>query len=190
MSDINDSDINEVDASKMPLMAHLVELRQRLIYALLGVAVAFVFCFVVSAEIFNFLMGPYIAALDGVSGRMIFTGLQDGFMVKIRIGLFGAVCLAFPIIATQIWKFVAPGLYRHEKNAFAPFLIATPVLFIIGAALAYYIIMPLAWKFLLSQGIDLGSNILPVEQEPAVDKYLGLVMKMVLAFGISFELPV
>ena len=182
---------DDIEASKAPLIEHLVELRQRLIYVIIGLSVAFVACFWLSPYIFTFLVQPLADVLADRNGsRMIFTGLHEAFMVKLRIAFFGALFLAFPITAIQVWKFVAPGLYKHERRAFLPFLVATPVLFVAGAALVYYLIMPLAWEFLLTQGDDLSSQDLPVEEDPRVAEYLSLVMRLILAFGVSFQLPV
>ncbi|MBB4210338.1 sec-independent protein translocase protein TatC [Rhodothalassium salexigens DSM 2132] len=180
-----------IEASRAPLLSHLVELRQRLLYALIGFLIAFGVAYAFAGPIFSFLVEPYRQILaDQGSGRMIFTGLHEGFLVKIKIGFFGAVVIAFPLFAFQVWRFVAPGLYRREKKAFLPFLLATPVLFALGAGLVYYFIMPLAWDFLIAQGRGLGNDALPVEQEPRVIEYFDIVTKLILAFGISFQLPV
>lgn len=178
-----------LDQSKAPLMDHLVELRKRLIRAFLALGVAFGVCFYFADDIFGFLAQPLVDAFGGAGqGRMIYTRLYEAFFVEIRVAFFAAFFLAFPLIANQIWAFVAPGLYKKEKRAFLPFLIATPVLFTLGGALAYYVVMPTAFRFFLNfQG-----NIGGIEQEalPAVGDYLTLVMHFILAFGIAFLLPV
>ncbi len=177
------------EENKMPLLDHLIELRNRLIYSMAALLVAFLVCYYFAEHIFAFLVQPLADAL-GEGRRMIFTSLTETFFTYVKIGLWGGLCLAFPVIAAQIWMFVAPGLYRHEKKAFLPFLAATPVLFLLGAALVYYFIMPMAWKFFLSfetPGID-GS--LPIQLEARVGEYLSLVMTLIFAFGLCFQLPV
>ncbi|MEP4193425.1 MAG: twin-arginine translocase subunit TatC, partial [Sneathiella sp.] len=143
---------SDIDDSKAPLMEHIIEFRNRLVYAVITLLVTFILCYIVSQELFAFLVRPLAEAMgDDVEGRrMIFTGLHEAFFTNIKIAFFVALFVSFPIIATQIWAFVAPGLYKHEKKAFLPFLVVTPVLFFLGGALAYEIVMPLAWKFLLS----------------------------------------
>jgi len=182
----------EVEASKAPLLEHLVELRQRLIYASIAFALAFMACWAVSGNIYNFLVQP-LADVMGEEGsrRLIYTGLHEVFFTQMKVAFFAALMLSFPILATQIWMFVAPGLYRHEKLAFLPFLVATPLLFGLGASLAYYVIFPLAWSFFLS--FETGGNVaagLPIAFEGKVDEYLSLVTKLIFAFGIAFLLPV
>lgn len=180
-----------MEASRAPLLTHLAELRQRLLYSVIGFFIAFITAFYFSGPIFQFLIQPYADVLaQNQSGRMIFTGLAEGFLVKLKIGFFGGVVLAFPLIAFQIWRFVAPGLYKAERLALLPFVLATPVLFGLGAALVYYVIMPLAWDFLITQGQSLSAANLPVEQEPRIMEYFELVTKLILAFGLSFQLPV
>lgn len=178
------------DGGKMPLLDHLIELRQRLLYSVAGIFVAFAFCFYFAGEIFDFLSEPLYNAMNhDPDRRMIYTALHEVFITQIKIGLFGALFLAFPVISSQMWMFVAPGLYKKEKKAFLPFLVATPVLFVTGAALAYYVIFPLAWSFFL--GFEtIGGNALPIQMEPRVGDYLPLVMQIIFAFGLCFELPV
>lgn len=182
---------SDLDASKAPLLAHLIELRQRLLYSVAALLVGFLGCYLISEDIYEFLVDPLARALGEDEGRrLIFTGLHEVFFTYLKISLFGAFILAFPVIAGQIWAFVAPGLYRNEKKAFLPFLVATPILFIAGGALVYYLIMPMAWSFFLSfETSGLGGG-LPIQLEAKVDEYLSLVMKLILAFGISFQLPV
>lgn len=177
--------------NKMPLLDHLIELRNRLIYSLAALLVAFVICYHFAEEIFGFLVHPLVLALGDQEGRrMIFTNLTETFFTYVKIGLWGGLCLAFPMIAAQIWMFVAPGLYKHEKKAFLPFLLATPVLFILGAGLVYFFIMPVAWKFFLSFETPGTAGALPIQLEARVGEYLSLVMTLIFAFGLCFQLPV
>ncbi len=180
-----------IEERKMPLLDHLIELRSRLIYCLVGFLLAFFVCFYVAEEIFGFLVAPLADALsDREGGRMIFTALQEAFFTYIKVAFFAAAFVSFPLISIQLWMFVAPGLYKKEKRAFMPFLIATPVLFLAGGALVYYFIMPLAWDFFLDFQKPGAEGDLAIEVEPKVDQYLSLVMRLIFAFGIGFELPV
>jgi sec-independent protein translocase protein TatC len=175
----------------MPLLDHLIELRTRLMYAVAAFAVCFGVCYYFSGDIFAFLVRPLAQIWEGQSGRhMIFTGVTEAFFTYVKLSIWGGLCLAFPIIAAQIWIFVAPGLYKNERRAFLPFIVATPVLFIMGAALAYYGIFPLVFKFFTSFETPGGNGTLPIELDPKVDQYLDLVTKLTFAFGLSFELPV
>lgn len=178
----------EVDKSTAPLLDHLVELRTRLLWCIVALVLCFGVCFYFAEQLLSFLVQPLVRAFPPGEGQLIYTRLYEAFFVQIKVGLFGAFALAFPIIANQIWLFVAPGLYRNEKRAFLPFLLATPVLFIMGASLAYYVVMPTAFHFFLTFQGDLGG----IQQEalPGVDDYLTLVMQFILAFGIAFLLPV
>lgn len=179
------------EEKKMPLLEHLIELRSRLIYSLLGFVVCFFIAFYFAEYIFAFLMRPLAVLLEQREGaRMIFTALQEAFFTYVKVAFFAAAFVSFPLIAMQVWLFVAPGLYRHEKNAFLPFLIATPVLFFMGGALVYYFIFPLAWEFFLNFQTTGGEGLLPIQVEPKVDQYLSLVMQLIFAFGLGFELPV
>ncbi|MCH8862524.1 MAG: twin-arginine translocase subunit TatC [Proteobacteria bacterium] len=172
-------------------MEHLLELRSRLIRAILGVVVAFALCYMVADEIYAFLVQPLADAFGEDEGRrMIYTGLHEAFITKLKVAFFGAIILAFPIIAFEIYKFVAPGLYKNEREAFWPFLVATPILFVIGAALVYYLIIPLAWRFFLGFESTGMGGALPIQLEARVSEYLALVMKLIFAFGLSFQLPV
>jgi len=178
---------------KMPLFDHLVELRQRLVYS----AVAFIICFIVgfalAEDIFAFLVRPLaqeFAKMGVDQGRLIFTALHEAFFTYVKVGFFAGLFVSFPVIAVQIYMFVAPGLYRQEKRAFLPFLIATPVLFVIGAATVYYFIMPVAWDFFIGFQRPGGEADLAIELEPKVNEYLSLVMRLIFAFGLAFELPV
>jgi sec-independent protein translocase protein TatC len=181
--------IEEVDASRAPLMDHLVELRRRLIWSVAALGLAFGVCFYFAGDIFGFLVQPLIAGFGGPGeGKIVYTKLYEAFFTEVRVAFFAAFFVAFPVIANQVWAFVAPGLYAKEKRAFLPFLIATPILFTLGAALAYYVVMPTAIEFFLGyQG-----QIPGIQQEalPAMGEYLSFVMHFILAFGISFLLPV
>ncbi|MDX5361686.1 MAG: twin-arginine translocase subunit TatC [Alphaproteobacteria bacterium] len=181
---------DDMDASRAPLIEHLIELRQRLMRAMAFLAVAFVVCYYFSEDIYGFLAQPLANAYGGEQARMIITAPQEAFFTYLKLSLFGGFCLAFPLIANQIWAFVAPGLYSHEKRAFLPFLLATPVLFLIGASLVYFLIMPLALEFFLSFQTTGQDTPLPIQLETRVSEYLSLVMTLILAFGISFQLPI
>lgn len=180
--------MNEIDESKAPLLEHLIELRGRLLKAIIALLCCFALCFYFSDKLFAFLVQPLKEAFGPAGGRLVYTKLYEAFFVQVKVALFGAFFLSFPIIANQLWAFVAPGLYAKEKRALLPFLIATPVLFTAGAALAYYFVMPTAFHFFLKfQGTSSG---LAVEALPSTDAYLTLVMQFILAFGISFLMPV
>jgi sec-independent protein translocase protein TatC len=180
------------DSHTMPLLDHLIELRSRLIWSIVAFLVAFFACFYAAQPIYNFLVTPLAQVMEEVGGtnRMIYTALTEAFFTHIMVAFFAAVCVSFPIFATQLWLFIAPGLYKHEKGALAPFLIASPILFTAGASFVYYFIMPMAWRFLLGFQTGADEGILPIELEARVGEYLSLVMKLILAFGISFQLPV
>ena len=181
-----------IDDQPMPLLDHLLELRRRLLWSAVAFLLCFFFCYYFSQNIFSFLAKPLADVLEAQGGakHLIYTHLTEAFFTYIKVAFFGAASLAFPVIAAQIWMFVAPGLYRSEKKAFAPFLIATPVLFILGAALAYYFIFPVAWKFFASFQSTNGAGGLPIELDAKVGEYLDLVMKLIFAFGVAFQLPV
>ena len=189
MADDNEED--ELESGRMPLMEHLIELRNRLMWAAGAVIVAFLICYQFSEYIYRFLAQPLANIYAGQPDRrMIFTGLTEAFFTYIKVSFWAAICLSFPIIMIQIWKFVAPGLYKNERRAFMPYMFATPILFLTGAALAYYGVIPIAFRFFVSfeaPGID-GS--LPIVAEPKVNEYLSLVMTLLFAFGAAFQLPV
>ena len=181
----------DLNDKKMPLLEHLVELRQRLLYSILAFFACFIIAYYFHTEIFNFLVAPLQHVFDGQSGRrMIFTAPTEAFFTYIKVAFFTGVCLAFPVIAGQLWMFVAPGLYKHERNAFLPFIVATPVMFTFGAALLYYVVLPVALQFFASFEVPAGEGALPIQMEAKMSEYLSLVMTLILAFGISFELPV
>lgn len=185
------NDYDRIDLSKAPLLSHLLELRRRLMFCLAAFSTVFVACYLVAEPIYGFLMQPLVDAFGADSGRrMIYTGLQEAFLTYVKLAFFAALFLTLPLILIQVWKFTAPGLYRNEQRSLGKVFAFTPILFITGAALAYYLVFPLAWKFFLgfeSSGADTG---IPVQMETRVSEYLGLVIHMILAFGISFELPV
>jgi sec-independent protein translocase protein TatC len=180
--------MRELDETAAPLMDHLVELRRRLMWSFGALFAAFGVCFYFADKILSFLAQPLIRAFPPGEGKLVYTKLYEAFFVEVRVAFFAAFFLAFPVIANQIWAFVAPGLYSKEKRAFLPFLVATPILFTLGGALAYYIVMPKAFEFFLGYQGNLGG----IQQEalPAIGDYLSLVMHFILAFGISFLLPV
>ena len=188
--DITDEE-DEVDASRAPLLDHLNELRARIIKVMIGMGVAFGVGLYFSSELFQILAKPYMQAQgDKEHARMIFTGLMEGFAVNLKVALYAAFIVTFPLLATQIWKFVAPGLYRDEKKAFLPFLAATPILFAMGACLAYFLVIPWAWQFLLSFEQAGGDGAIAITAEARVSEYLSLVMQMIFGFGCAFLLPV
>ncbi len=182
---------DDPEASRMTMMEHLVELRRRLMWCVVALLVAFGICVFFAGEIFDFLSAPLMKVLrDGnEDATLIYTKLYEVFFTEIKIGFYAAAFLAFPIFAIQMWKFVAPGLYTREKAAFRPFLIATPVLFFAGGAMVYYAIMPLAWEFFAAFQSS-GENGARIELLPKVEEYLSLVIKLIFAFGIAFQLPV
>lgn len=180
--------ISDIDESQAPLLDHLIELRTRLVRCVLALVVAFAVCLYFADDIFGLLVRPLAAAFPAGEGKLIYTKLYEAFFVDLKVALFAAFFVSFPVIANQLWAFVAPGLYAREKKAFLPFLIATPVLFAAGASLAYFVVMPTAFRFFLGfEGVHAG---IQSEALPAMGDYLGLVMQFILAFGISFLLPV
>ncbi len=182
----------DVENYKMPLLEHLVELRRRLLYCVVAILVLFVVCYAFSVEIYGFLVQPLadILADKGGERRMIYTALHEAFFTYIKVSFFAAMFIGFPLIAIQIWMFVAPGLYKNERKAFLPFLIATPGLFFFGGAMAYYVIFPLAWRFFLGFELSGAEGALPIQLEAKVDQYLSLVMQLIFAFGLCFQIPV
>lgn len=180
--------VRDIDETQAPLLDHLIELRTRLLRAVMALGVAFAVCFYFADEIFAILVHPLAEAFPAGEGKLIYTRLYEAFFVEIKVALFAAFFVSFPIIANQLWAFVAPGLYAREKKAFLPFLLATPVLFVAGASLAYFVVMPTAFKWFLGFQGETGG--LHAEALPAMGEYLDLVMHFILAFGISFLLPV
>ena len=193
---------DDIDDSSAPLIAHLAELRTRLIWSALAFIVAMVICYAVWQPIYNFLTQPICYALNerGQSCQLQIIKLQEGFFTAINISFFGGFVLAFPVIGYQLWRFIAPGLYRSEKAAFMPFLLASPVMFLIGASFAYYVILPMAYDFFLSfqqapvvatsEEVTTTGNVVGIAFQGSMQEYLGLTQKFLLAFGVSFQLPV
>ncbi len=180
--------VKDLDETQAPLLDHLIELRNRLMKAILALSIAFCVCFYFADVIFGWLVRPLTEAFPEGEGRLIYTKLYEAFFVEIKVAIFAAFCVSFPIIANQLWAFVAPGLYAKEKKAFLPFMLATPILFTAGASLAYFVVMPLAFKWFLGFQGDVAG--IPQEALPAMGDYLDLVMRFILAFGASFLLPV
>ena len=180
--------LKDLDDTQVPLLDHLIELRKRLVRAVLALMVAFGVCLYFADDIFGILVRPLTQAFPDGQGRLIFTRLYEAFFVEIKVALFAAFFVSFPVIANQLWAFVAPGLYAREKKAFLPFLLATPILFTAGASLAYFIVMPTAFKWFI--GFEGMAGGLQAEALPTMGDYLDLVMRFILAFGISFLLPV
>ena len=173
-------------------ISHLAELRKRLIHSFIFLIIFFIICYFFAEYLYGFLVEPYAQAVreDGTNRRLIFTALQETFLTYLKVSFFTAFFVTCPFILMQIWKFIAPGLYKHEKTAILPYLVLTPVLFLLGGMLVYYLIMPLAIKFFLSFETTGISTNLPIQLEAKVNEYLSLVMKLIFAFGISFQLPV
>ena len=194
MADVTTSRPGEedIEASKAPLMDHLVELRQRLIYAIVSVFAGFIVCFYFANNLYTLLVQPYLWATGWALGKtevtMIFTHPAEFFFTQLKLALFGATCLAFPNLAIQLWKFVAPGLYKDEKKAFFPYLIATPLLFILATLIVYFVVTPLMMYFFIKMQVS--SAELKIELLPRVADYLSLIMTLILGFGICFQLPV
>jgi sec-independent protein translocase protein TatC len=180
----------DIEATKAPLIDHLVELRSRLIKALIAFAIMFVLCFVFAKQIYNILVWPFVFVAGPENSRFIYTALLEYFVTQLKLAMFGAAFLAFPVIASQIYMFVAPGLYRHERQAFLPYLVATPVFFAMGAMVVYFVVMPMLVRF------SIGMQQAPVDGRaeiallPKVGEYLSLMMSLILAFGVAFQLPV
>lgn len=182
---------SELNKDKQPLLEHLIELRSRIIKTMIMIIVFFIFFYIFADNIYNFLVKPYANAVAGEEGRrLIFTALHETFFTYIRVAIFASLFVSLPFLLIQLWIFIAPGLYKNEKNVVLPYLLATPVLFILGSALVYYLIMPLAIKFFLSFESIGGNGALPIQLEAKVNEYLSLIMRLILAFGVCFQLPV
>ncbi|WP_322517107.1 twin-arginine translocase subunit TatC [Rhodopseudomonas palustris] len=180
----------DIEASKAPLMDHLIELRSRLIKALLAFGIAFIFCFFFAKQIYNVLVWPFVWVAGAENSKFIYTALLEYFLTQLKLAMFGAGFISFPIIATQIYKFVAPGLYKHEKNAFLPYLVATPVFFALGSLLVYFIVLPMLVRFSLGMQQIGGDETAQIQLLPKVGEYLSLMMSLIFAFGLAFQLPV
>ena len=180
----------ESNLKEMSLIDHITELRKRLLWSFLYIILVFIICFYYADNLFAFLAKPLVDLMDTDNGQgFIYTALQEAFFTELKIAFFFALFFSFPLIAIQIWKFIAPGLYNNEKKAFLPFLIATPVLFFAGGSLVYYFISPVAWKFFMSyQNIE--SSGVPIRLEAKMGEYLSLMMRFIFAFGLAFQLPV
>ena len=189
---------DENDLEKMSLLSHLIELRKRLLTVTIVFLLLFFLCFIKFTDnnqnfadlVYVFLQQPLADKIAQTGGRMIFTALHEGFFTQVKVAFFISMTIAFPILLIQLWKFIASGLYKNEKMMFLPFLIATPILFFLGGCMVYYIVIPLAWDFFISFQITGIDGSLPIELEPRISEYLSLVMKLIFAFGICFELPV
>jgi len=183
--------LKDIDDREMPLLDHLIELRNRLVYSCIAILGGFLVCYFFAEQIYQFLVDPLADIYEGQTGRrMIYTGLTEAFFTYLKVAFWAGAFLTFPFVATQLWLFIAPGLYKNEKQAFMPFLVATPILFFMGGAMVYYFIFPLAWRFFLSFETPGGEGVMPIELEARVSEYLSLVMKLIFAFGLSFQLPV
>ena len=180
----------DIEASKAPLIDHLIELRSRLIKALLGFGVAFIFCFFFAKQIYNVLVWPFVWVAGAENSKFIYTALLEYFITQLKLALFGAGFISFPIVATQIYKFVAPGLYKHERSAFVPYLIATPFFFVMGSMLVYFVVLPMLVRFSLGMQQAGGAETAQIQLLPKVGEYLSLMMSLIFAFGIAFQLPV
>jgi sec-independent protein translocase protein TatC len=180
----------DIEASKAPLLDHLIELRSRLIKALLGFGIAFILCFFIAKHIYNWLVWPFVWVAGPENSKFIYTALLEYFITQLKVALFGAGFISFPLVAMQIYKFVAPGLYRHERNAFRPYLIATPVFFVMGAMLVYFVVLPMLIRFSLGMQQAAGPETAQIQLLPKVGEYLSLMMSLIFAFGIAFQLPV
>src|SRR3984893_7854763 len=180
----------EIEATKAPLMEHLIELRGRLIKAVAAFAIAAIVCFFFARQIYNVLTWPYIWVAGAENSKFIYTGLLEYFIVQLKLAMFGGAFIAFPVIATQLYMFVAPGLYRNERNAFLPYLIATPILFFLGSLVVYGVVWPMLTRFAIGMQQLGGDGQAAIELLPKVDDYLALMMRLIFAFGIAFQLPV
>jgi len=184
--------MNDEKVNQTSFVGHLTELRSRLVKSFIYLFIFFIICYFFAENIYGFLVEPYAEAVkdDEVNRRFIFTALQETFITYLKVAFFAAMFISSPIILTQIWKFIAPGLYKNEKRALLPYLIATPALFLLGGMLVYYLVMPLMIKFFLSFETSTQINSLPIQLEPKVNEYLSLIMRLIFAFGISLQLPV
>jgi sec-independent protein translocase protein TatC len=182
--------VEDIEASKAPLMEHLIELRSRLIKALLAFAVAFVICFFFAKQIYNVLVWPFVWVAGPENSKFIYTALLEYFLTQLKLAMFGAGFISFPVIAAQIYMFVAPGLYKHERGAFLPYLIATPIFFTLGSLLVYFVVLPMLIRFSLGMQQAGGVETAQIALLPKVGEYLSLMMSLIFAFGIAFQLPV
>jgi len=181
---------DDIEASKAPLMDHLIELRSRLIKALIAFTVMFVLCFVFARHIYNVLVWPFVWVAGPENSKFIYTALLEYFVTQIKLAMFGAAFLSFPVVAAQLYMFVAPGLYRNERQAFRPYLIATPIFFTMGALVVYFLVFPMLIRFSLHMQQPGSESDASIALMPKVGEYLSLMMSLVLAFGVAFQLPV
>jgi sec-independent protein translocase protein TatC len=179
----------DIESTKAPLMEHLIELRSRLIKALLAFGVMFGLCFFFAKSIYNILVWPFVWVAGAENSKFIYTALLEYFITQLKLAMFGAAFLSFPIVAAQIYMFVAPGLYRHERHAFLPYLVATPFFFALGSALVYFIVLPMLVRFSLGMQQS-GEGMAEIVLLPKVGEYLALMMSLIFAFGVAFQLPV
>ena len=186
----SEEDEKEIESTKAPLMEHLIELRSRLIWALAAFAIMFVGCFFFAKQIYNVLTWPYVWVAGAENSKFIYTGLLEYFVVQLKVAMFGAAFLSFPVAAIQIYKFVAPGLYRQERQAFLPYLVATPIFFFLGSMVVYFLVWPMLARFSINMQQSASEGQAAIELLPKVDDYLSLLMKLIFAFGIAFQLPV
>ncbi|HEY6860342.1 MAG TPA: twin-arginine translocase subunit TatC [Pseudolabrys sp.] len=180
----------DIEATKAPLMDHLIELRSRLIKALIAFGAMFAICFVFAKDIYNVLVWPFVWVAGPENSKFIYTALLEYFVTQLKLAMFGAAFLSFPVVATQIYMFVAPGLYRNERKAFLPYLIATPIFFTLGAAVVYFLVLPMLVRFSLGMQQTGSTTDASIALMPKVGEYLSLMMALVLAFGVAFQLPV
>jgi len=180
----------DIEATKAPLMDHLIELRGRLIKSLIAFMLTFILCFLFAKQIYNILVWPFVWVAGPENSKFIYTALLEYFVTQLKLAMFGAAFLSFPVVAAQIYMFVAPGLYRHERHAFLPYLVATPVFFVLGAIVVYFVVMPMIVRFSLGMQQLGGNGSAEIALLPKVGEYLSLMMSLVLAFGIAFQLPV
>ena len=182
--------MSKIKLEEMSLIDHITELRRRLLWSFVYIILIFIVCFYFAADLFSFLADPLVKLLDTENGQgFIYTALQEAFFTELKIAFFFALFFSFPLVAIQIWKFIAPGLYNNEKKAFLPFLIATPILFFAGSSMVYYLIAPVAWNFFLSYQ-NMNSSGIPIRLEAKMGEYLSLMMRFIFAFGLAFQLPV
>lgn len=180
----------DIEATKAPLLDHLIELRSRLIKAVLAFAVTFVLCFFFAKQIYNVLVFPFVLVAGPENSKFIYTALLEYFITQIKVAMFGAAFLSFPVVASQLYMFVAPGLYRHERNAFVPYLVATPIFFLLGSLVVYFVVMPMLVRFSIGMQQSGSDGRAEIVLLPKVGEYLGLMMRLILAFGVAFQLPV
>src|SRR6202158_2661921 len=186
----HEDDEKNIESTKAPLMEHLIELRSRLIKALIAFGIAFVVCFFFAKTIYNVLTWPFVWVAGPENSKFIYTGLLEYFIVQLKLAMFGGAFISFPIVATQIYMFVAPGLYRQERQAFLPYLIATPVFFVLGALVVYFLVFPTLVRFSLGMQQAAVPGQAAIQLLPKVCEYISLMMALLFAFGIAFQLPV